>query len=104
MKKKAETLNKFCFKCNMFHHIDSQICSCGNKLTKIVWLQNKSDEFGESECIRCGTKRVTPFKMGNEAMQSIIAMVIYQKLLYKEENRRLITFADSRKRFCFFPK
>ncbi|MCT7631089.1 DEAD/DEAH box helicase [Aliarcobacter butzleri] len=101
--KKGETLNKFCFKCNMFHHIDSQICSCGNKLTKIVWLQNKSDELGESECIRCGTKRVTPFKMGNEAMQSIIAMVIYQKLLYKEENRRLITFADSRKDSAFFP-
>lgn len=101
--KKGDTLNKFCFKCNIFHHIDSSVCSCGNKLTKIAWLQNKSDELGESECIRCGTKRVTPFKMGNEAMQSIIAMVIYQKLLYKEENRRLITFADSRKDSAFFP-
>lgn len=101
--KKGESLNKFCFKCNKFHSIDTQICDCGNKLIKMVWLYNKSDEYGESKCIRCGTKRVTPFKMGNEAMQSTIAISIYQKLLFKEEKRRLITFADSRKDAAFFP-
>lgn len=102
-KNKGETLFSFCFKCNMFHSKDTKKCICGNIAINTVLLRNNGDELGESECIRCGTKRVTPFKMGNDAMQSIIAMGIYQKLLYKEGSRRLITFADSRKDSAFFP-
>ncbi len=98
------SLQKFCLTCNLFYSLDSNKCNhCGSKLLTILLLHNKSDEFGESECIRCKRKRVTPFKMGNDAIQSILTMSIYKGLSYKKEKRKLITFADSRKDSAFFP-
>ena len=100
----ADSLQKFCLECNSFHSIDNKNCTnCNNELVTTLLLHSKSDEFGESECIRCGTKRVTPFKMGNDAVQSALTMSIYKGLLYKDENRKLITFADSRKDASYFP-
>ena len=100
----TDSLQKFCLNCNFFYSLDSKKCNnCNSELVTTLLLHSKSDEFGESECIRCGTKRVTPFKMGNDAVQSALTMSIYKGLLYKDENRKLITFADSRKDSAFFP-
>lgn len=100
----VDSLENFCVKCNKFYPLSSKKCgNCNNDLKRTLLLHSKSDEFGESECIRCGTKRVTPFKMGNDAVQSALTMSIYKGLLYKQENRKLITFADSRKDSAYFP-
>jgi len=100
----TESLAKFCVKCNKFYSEDQIHCTiCGERNKTTLLLHNKSDEFGESECIRCGTKRVTPFKMGNDAIQSALTLSIYKKLLNKDNGRRLITFADSRKDSAYFP-
>ncbi len=99
-----DSLEKFCIKCNKFYPLSNKKCSnCNIELKTTLLLHNKADKFGESECVRCGTKRVTPFKMGNDAVQSALTMSIYKGLLYKEENRKLITFADSRKDSAYFP-
>ena len=102
----TNTLYKFCLQCNTFYSYKNEYkkCNkCNNQLITTLFLHNKSEEFGETECIRCGTKRVTPFKMGHDAIQSILTMSIYKGLLYKNENRKLITFADSRKDAAYFP-
>jgi len=100
----TDSLEKFCVKCNNFYPMSNKNCnSCHLELKKTLLLHSKADEFGESECIRCGTKRVTPFKMGNDAVQSALTMSVYKSLLYKDENRKLITFADSRKDSAYFP-
>ena len=100
----AESLQKFCLNCNSFYSHDSKKCNhCHEELVTTLLLHNKSDEFGESECVRCSTKRVTPFKMGNDAVQSALTMSVYKGLLYKDEKRKLITFADSRKDSAYFP-
>jgi len=100
----TSSLEKFCVKCNLFYPLNNHKCnSCNFELKTTLLLHSKADEFGESECIRCGTKRVTPFKMGNDAVQSALTMSVYKGLLYKEENRKLITFADSRKDSAYFP-
>jgi len=100
----TDSLEKFCVQCNKFYPLSNKKCnSCSIELKTTLLLHSKADEFGESECIRCGTKRVTPFKMGNDAVQSALTMSIYKGLLYKEENRKLITFADSRKDSAYFP-
>lgn len=100
----TNSLEKFCVKCNQFYPLNNHKCnSCNLELKTTLLLHNKADEFGESKCIRCGTKRVTPFKMGNDAVQSVLTMSVYKGLLYKEEKRKLITFADSRKDSAYFP-
>lgn len=100
----TDSLEKFCVQCNKFYPLSNKKCnSCNVELKTTLLLHSKADEFGESECIRCGTKRVTPFKMGNDAVQSALTMSIYKGLLYKDENRKLITFADSRKDSAYFP-
>ena len=101
---RTDSLEKFCLKCNKFYPLSNKKCNiCNMNLKTTLLLYSKADEFGESECIRCGTKRVTPFKMGNDAVQSALTMSIYKCLLYNKENRKLITFADSRKDSAYFP-
>jgi hypothetical protein len=92
--------NKFCLKCNKFYNVSQAQCpACGNKLFLTLLLHNEHEEFGESKCVRCKTKRVTPFKMGNDAIQSTLTMSIYKNL----RKPKLITFADSRKDSAYFP-
>jgi ATP-dependent helicase YprA (DUF1998 family) len=98
-----ESIQKFCLKCNRFYDVAGNKCSCGNELILTLLLHDKFSEFGESKCVRCNAKRVTPFKMGNDAIQSILTMSLYKNLLYKDDKRKLITFADSRKDSSYFP-
>jgi hypothetical protein len=99
-----ESLQKFCLNCNKFFAASTEKCDiCNEKTTKVLEVVAKSEEFGESKCIRCGTKRVTPFKMGVDAAQSALTMAMYPELLSEKEARKLITFADSRKDAAYFP-
>ena len=99
-----ESLQKFCLNCNKFFTSTTETCDlCNEKTTKVLEIVAKSAEFGESKCVRCGTKRVTPFKMGVDAVQSALTMAMYPELLSDKEARKLITFADSRKDAAYFP-
>ncbi len=100
----TDSLERFCLKCNKFYPLSHTKCTiCNIALKTTFLLHSKSDEFGESQCVRCGTKRVTPFKMGNDAVQSALTISIYKGLLHQDEKRKLITFADSRKDAAYFP-
>ena len=98
------SLRKFCLNCNKFFPNTIDKCDlCSEPTKKVLEIVAKSEEFGESKCIRCGAKRVTPFKMGVDAVQSALIMAMYPELLAEKEARKLITFADSRKDAAFFP-
>jgi len=99
-----ESLQKFCLNCNKFFPSTTEKCDlCNTPTKKVLEIVAKSEEFGESKCIRCSTKRVTPFKMGVDAVQSALTLAMYPELLSDKDARKLITFADSRKDAAYFP-